>query len=305
MNANEKYKNAIDGVHFSPDFEINLKRRLRGETLITMTQMPQQKKSPLRVAMLAGMSIAACFVCFFAVKIASERLDGALVNEPAVTSIETEYTSFTDETTALPGAVRYSIAVYDAGTGDVSAAGAAAGAAVANGESAEDRMLYDADAAAPDTYLSGINGIYGIGTAAATYRPAVALEGLLPAFDTGNYIVTYENGNAPVVVNNESIAENSDEKGEGVVSDDASTPTANSITTSDYTSTLRVFLEKITTNGSKQSFSELKTGTEQYRIDIKGEDSTLLYSVWVFDNCVLVERFAPDGLMKCYVEITQ
>jgi hypothetical protein len=304
MNANEKYKNAIDGVHFSPDFEINLKRRLRGETLITMAQMPQERKSPLRVAMLAGMSIAACFACFFAVKIASERFDNALVSEPAVTSIETEYTSFTDETTAIPGAVRFNIAVYDASTASDADTDIAAESAVAAGETAEDSMLYDADAVNPETYLSGINGVYG--TSAVTYRPAVALEGLLDAFDETNYTVSYENDNAPAIVSNESISENADEKGEGIISDDAATaPTANSVTTNTNSVQLRSFIETVAMAGSENCYPDYKTGTEQYRIDIKGEKNTLLYSVWVFDNCVLVERFAPDGLMKCYVTVTE
>jgi hypothetical protein len=301
MNANEKYKNAIDGVHFSPDFEINLKRRLRGETLITMTQMRQVKKSPLRTAMIAGMSIAACFVCFFAVKIASERLDTGLVSEPAVTSIETEYTSFSDETSVISGAERREAVFY------VEAPGAVQDADVAAGESAEDAMLYDD--AAPETYLAATYGAFGSGngTAAVTYRPAVALEGLLTAFDSGNYVVTYENGDDPKTGGVHIVQSDGAPESEEIAVDNGGkvSSSATSVTTSDYTGTLRAFLEKITTNGSKQSFSEFKTGTEQYRIDIKGEDSTLLYSVWVFDNCALVERFAPDGLMKCYVEVTE
>jgi hypothetical protein len=290
MSVN-KYKQAIDGVSFSPDFEINLKRRLKGETLITMTPA---KKSPIRTIALAGMSVAACFICFFAVKIASERLDAGLVSEPAVTSFETEIEAVPEMGTTVIGSPRQAPAAFNI-------------APAAGGENAADDSLQVPPEGSPElfgVYNSAAPPYYN--SVPAVYRPEVALEGLLEAFDSGTFIVsdgefkTTEAGttvayadDSKTVADDADVAESS---GEGIV-------TVSTAGTDAFSETVRAYLEQLVTAGEKESFSEHKTGEEQYRIDIYGEDGTLLYSVWTFDNCVLVERFAPDGLMKAYVEM--
>jgi hypothetical protein len=297
MNADNKYKSAIDGVSFSPDFEINLKRRLRGETLI---KMEPTRQSPLRVITLAGMSIAACFLCFFAVKIASERLDSALVSEPAVTSIETEYTTYFDETSPAAG-TRPGAQMYDI-------------PAPAGGESERASVSDEAeeDAGVFTYYVSPDSRIVADDAAAdegKTYRPAVALEGLLAAFDEGSFAVFAEKG---VTAFASETTESQDTVetgifGEGMAGSGESANNSVTVTTVDYSleKQVRTYLESVIESGNKNSFSEYKTGIEQYRIDINGSDGTLLYSIWAFDNCVLVERFAPDGLMKCYIEVSE
>ncbi|MDR0992161.1 MAG: hypothetical protein LBL87_04590 [Ruminococcus sp.] len=284
MNA-DKYKQAISGVRFSPDFELKLKRRLKGETLIKMTPA---KKSPFHTAALAGMSIAACFICFFAVKIASERLDAGLVSEPAVTSFETSLDSLAPENgTVVIGSPRQSSDEY----GYTPAAGDPPEAA--------------ADAAGGvQTPQPNLFGEYGTGappasvfSAAQTYRPEVALEGLLAAYDSGTFVVsdgefkTTETGTT-VVYDKAEAAEENDTAANSTATDSGA-----------FSDTVRAYLAKVVDSGERKSFAEHATGEQQYRIDINGEDGTLLYSVWVFDNCVLVERFAPDGLMKAYIEV--
>ncbi|MDR0991580.1 MAG: hypothetical protein LBL87_01605 [Ruminococcus sp.] len=293
MNA-EKYKNAIDGVRFSPDFEINLKRRLRGETLITMSRESDKKKTSLRAIALAGMSIAACFVCFIAVKTASERLDTGLVSEPAVTSIETEYSSFTDETGyAAAGDAQRFAAFPIPSESDEAAAEEITPFAV------YDTALNGVYAAAPSKTDTGA-GVWG-----GTYRAEVALEGLLSAFDSGTYTITYETAEKTVTSADTGVVSNGDvaESGEGLPDSVTVTTTVISEDYEPFPDGVRAYLEKVVAAGEKLRFSEFVTGTEECRIDINGKDETLLYSIWVFDNCVLVERFAPDGLMKCYVEI--
>jgi hypothetical protein len=291
MNADNKYKSAIDGVSFSPDFEINLKRRLRGETLI---KMEPTKRSPLRTVMLAGMSVAACFLCFFAVKFASERPPNALVSEPVVTAIETEYTSYNDETSVVTSS-RQGFAAYG-----IPAPGGSA--AVADEADVDD---YSYSTAKPEirVYETSVTTVI---IEDKTYRPAVALEGLLAAFDSGTFGVFSEEGVPDFVnqINQPAVTPESFEVGEGIADSEANSVTV----TTDYVtldSYIRAYLEKIIESGSKNCYAEYKTGVEQYRIDINGSDGTLLYSIWAFDNCVLVERFAPDGLMKCYIEVSE
>jgi hypothetical protein len=290
MNA-DKYKSAFDGVRFSPDFQINLKRRLKGETLIAMTPA---KKSPFQAAALAGMSIAACFICFFAVKIASERLDSGLVSEPAVTSFETILETPSPENgTTVIGTPRQASDRF----GFSPAADAAP-------ENSAESTAPPVGAAAP-----GLYAVYGTGTPAVsdiqgtgTYRPEVALEGLLAAFDSGTFVVSdgeFKTTEASTTVNYES--NKTESSAENDIADDAATALTD---TAAFSDTVRAYLAQVVKIGESKNFAEHETGEQQYRIDINGDDGTLLYSVWVFDNCVLVERFAPDGLMKAYIEMT-
>jgi hypothetical protein len=299
-----KYKSALDGVHFSPDFEINLKRRLKGETLIKMTTA---KKSPIKTAALAGMSVAACFICFFAVKFASERLDTSLVSEPAVTSVETVYESAANEngTSVINAARQASDAFgFTPAAGDVPAAAEdSAGGGIAQPK------LFGAYGTGVMPPISGIPGgaVNAADAASKTYRPEVALEGLLTAFDEGTFVVSdgeFKTTETGTTVNyfNDTSAEN--DTAESAAENSKATVTTAVTGSGTLSDSVRAYLSQVVKLGESKSFAEHETGEQQYRIDINGEDGTLLYSVWVFDNCVLVERFAPDGLMKAYIEMT-